>query len=65
MIERKKNKNHDELDGDSLISAAPRLNHISSVTKSTPFADISFRVDEIGGTLTQRSRRRVNAGLDD
>jgi hypothetical protein len=44
LVERRKNKNHDELDGDKLISATSRFDRNCSVSETTPFAEISFGV---------------------
>src|SRR5665213_3454531 len=41
LVARKKNKNHDELEGDKLISATSCFDCNISVSKTTPFADIS------------------------
>jgi hypothetical protein len=44
LVERRKNKNHDELDGDKLISATSRFDRNCSVSETTPFAEISIGV---------------------
>jgi hypothetical protein len=44
MIEPMKNKNHDERDAQKSVAVAPRCRHDHPLSKSTPFADISFRV---------------------
>jgi hypothetical protein len=46
LVERRKNKNHDELDGDKLISATSRFDRNCSVSETTPFAEISVGVDD-------------------
>jgi hypothetical protein len=45
LVERRKNKNHDELDGDKLISATSRFDRNCSVSETTPFAEISEWVE--------------------
>src|SRR5665213_3139927 len=42
--ERMKPKNLDDLDGHQSIFAAPRCRCVRSISKTTPFADISFSV---------------------
>jgi hypothetical protein len=58
MNERMKTKNHDQLDAHNSIFAAARCSDDHSVSKTTPFADISFQG---AGILTRvrgyRSRR--------
>jgi hypothetical protein len=46
MNERMKTKNHDQLDAHNSIFAAARCSDDHSVSKTTPFADISERVQE-------------------
>jgi hypothetical protein len=54
-MEPMKNKNHDELDGDQSIFAASRCCDNRAISKTTPFADISERVGDFFGVLTQGS----------
>jgi len=55
-MKRMKNEKPDELDDNQSIFAIARHHRNRTISKTTHFADISFRVDESVGTLTQRSR---------
>ena len=46
-IEPMKNKNHDELDADHSHFAAPDFARIRPISKSSLFADISERVENL------------------
>jgi hypothetical protein len=55
QAERMKTKNLDECDESKSIFASAACRRHHPFSKTTPFADISFRVDKFVGTTTQGS----------